>query len=103
MDRGAWQAAVHGVARVGNDEASKPPPIFVVMYKTCDFIDTNSFGVNSQDSIHNYASGEGTWRSQYCCCSAAQLHLTVCDPVDTRLLCPSLSPIVCSDRCPLSQ
>ena len=26
MDRGAWQAAVHGVARVGHDLASKPPP-----------------------------------------------------------------------------
>ena len=26
MDRGAWQAAVHGVARVGHDLATKPPP-----------------------------------------------------------------------------
>ena len=26
MDRGAWQAAVHGVTRVGHDLASKPPP-----------------------------------------------------------------------------
>ena len=26
MDRGAWQATVHGVARVGHDLASKPPP-----------------------------------------------------------------------------
>ena len=25
-DRGAWQAAVHGVARVGHDLVSKPPP-----------------------------------------------------------------------------
>ena len=25
-DRGAWQATVHGVARVGHDLASKPPP-----------------------------------------------------------------------------
>ena len=50
------------------------------MYKTYDFIDTNIFGVNSQDTIHNYASGEGTRRSRYCCCcSATQLHLTVCD------------------------
>ena len=26
MDKGAWQAAVHGVARVGHDLATKPPP-----------------------------------------------------------------------------
>ena len=26
MDRGAWQAAVHGVARVRHDLATKPPP-----------------------------------------------------------------------------
>ena len=25
MNRGAWQAAVHGVARVGRDIATKPP------------------------------------------------------------------------------
>ena len=25
MDREAWQATVHGVARVGHDLASKPP------------------------------------------------------------------------------
>ena len=26
MDRGAWQAILHGVARVGHDLATKPPP-----------------------------------------------------------------------------
>ena len=26
MDRGAWQAAVHGVTRVGHDVEAKPPP-----------------------------------------------------------------------------
>ena len=26
MDRGAWQATVPGVARVGHDLAAKPPP-----------------------------------------------------------------------------
>ena len=26
MDRGAWQATVHGVARVGLDLVTKPPP-----------------------------------------------------------------------------
>ena len=27
MDRGAWQATFHGVARVGHDLVTKPPPI----------------------------------------------------------------------------
>ena len=26
MDRGAWQATVHGVPRVGHDLVTKPPP-----------------------------------------------------------------------------
>ena len=26
MDRGAWRATVHGIARVGHDSATKPPP-----------------------------------------------------------------------------
>ena len=26
MDRGAWQATVHGVTRVGHDLMTKPPP-----------------------------------------------------------------------------
>ena len=26
MGRGAWQATVHGIARVGHDMAAKPPP-----------------------------------------------------------------------------
>ena len=26
MDRGAWRAVVHGVARVGHDRGAKPPP-----------------------------------------------------------------------------
>ena len=29
MDRGAWQATVHGVARVGHDLASKPPYTYI--------------------------------------------------------------------------
>ena len=27
MDRGAWQAMVHGVTRAGHDLVTKPPPI----------------------------------------------------------------------------
>ena len=29
MDRGAWRATVHGVARVGYDLVTKPPPILM--------------------------------------------------------------------------
>ena len=28
MDRGAWRAAVHGVARVRHNLATKPPPLY---------------------------------------------------------------------------
>ena len=31
MDRGAWQATVHGVARVGHDLVTKPPPVGMQM------------------------------------------------------------------------
>ena len=38
MDRGAWQATVHGVARVGHDLATKPPPppdLRSITYQLC--------------------------------------------------------------------
>ena len=31
MDKGAWQATVHGVARVGHDLATKPPPLVYLL------------------------------------------------------------------------
>ena len=34
MDRGAWQATVHGVTRVGDDLATKPPPTTIHLYKS---------------------------------------------------------------------
>ena len=37
------------------------------------------------------------------CSAVAKLGLTLCDPVNIRLPCPSLSPGVCSDSCPLSR
>ena len=30
MDRGAWQAIVHGVTRAGHDLATKPPLIILI-------------------------------------------------------------------------
>ena len=38
-----------------------------------------------------------------CCCSLAKLCLTLWDPMDTRLLCPPLSPRVYTNSCPLSR
>ena len=37
-----------------------------------------------------------------CCCSDTKSCPTLCNPIDCKLLCPSLSPAVCSDSCPLS-
>ena len=34
MNRGAWWATVSGVARVGHDLATKPPPFVVIMSKS---------------------------------------------------------------------
>ena len=41
----------------------------------------------------------------WCCCSVPKLCLTVCNPMDrqARFPCPSLSPRVCLNSCPLSQ
>jgi len=43
----------------------------------------------------------------HCCCSVARSWLTLCDPMDCSTPgfppCPSLSPGVCSNSCPLSQ
>ena len=51
-----------------------------------------------------------TWalehKEGYCCCLVTQLCLALCDPhglQQARLPCPSLSPRVCSNLCPLSQ
>ena len=41
----------------------------------------------------------------HCCCSVAQLYLILWDPHElqqARLSCPSLSPRVCSNSCPLN-
>ena len=35
MDRGAWQATVHVITRVGHDLATKPPLIVTVVKGVC--------------------------------------------------------------------
>ena len=56
----------------------------------------------------NLNKEEVMWRhSEICCCSVAKACPILCDPMDcmqhARLPCPSLSPGVFSDSCPLSQ
>ena len=38
MDRGAWQAIVHGGARVGHDIATTPPPRLICSWQTGKFL-----------------------------------------------------------------
>ena len=38
-----------------------------------------------------------------CCCSVNKSCLTFCDPMGCKFPCPSLSPGVCSNSCPLSR
>ena len=59
--------------------------------------------LNNNSSLRptNVSSTIATWRL---CFLFTQLCLNLCDPWTTaRLLCPSLSPRVCSNSCPLSQ
>ena len=35
MERGAWQATAHGVVRVGQDLATKPPPPYLKLAQYC--------------------------------------------------------------------
>ena len=49
MDRGAWQATVHGVARVGHNLATKPPPN-ILSYPTS----TNSKKESINSTCKNY-------------------------------------------------
>ena len=37
MDRRAWQATVHGIARVRHELATKPPPFFIKLFSLIDY------------------------------------------------------------------
>ena len=59
-----------------------------------------------KQGIHRASLRLGIIRlSPCCCCSVMKLCPTLrpCEPQHTRLPCPSLSPRVCSNSCPLSQ
>ena len=51
MDRGAWRATVHGVARVGHDLVTKPPPYLQV--KLLDNISVFNFLRNYHTVFHS--------------------------------------------------
>ena len=51
MDRGPWQATVHGVARVGHDVVTKPPPYLQV--KLLDNISVFNFLRNYHTVFHS--------------------------------------------------
>ena len=38
MDRGAWQATVHGVTRVGQDLVTKSPGVIKIKYNTLCYL-----------------------------------------------------------------
>ena len=55
-----------------------------------------------------FSSGQGIYiawvfEQIYCFPSVAQSCPPLCDPMDTRFLCASLSPGACSNSCPLGQ
>ena len=50
-DRGAWQATVHGVERVGHDLATKPPP-------------PNVLHSRSEETLYKLAPGSASHESR---------------------------------------
>ena len=74
MDRGARWATVHGVARVGNDLATKPPAM-----KKRKMECHESLSPVNRTSLNDYTF------VLMCVCSVAQSCLTLCDPIDYSL------------------
>ena len=56
MDRGAWQAAVHGVPRVGHDIVTKPPAPRVFI------LDSVLGGIKNKTTEIKYGSRKHTLR-----------------------------------------
>ena len=55
-DRGAWQATVHGVARVGHDLVTKPPPT-----TTSEVYADTSINHSAWDGWHGCLAREQAW------------------------------------------
>ena len=54
MDRGAWQAIVHGVTRVAHDLVTKSPPP--------PYFNKNKLKKNATKWIYNYKNLKTLWR-----------------------------------------
>ena len=64
MDRGAWQVTVHGVARVGHDLVTEPPPPVCGTWKNGadEPIHTGQEQRHRCGGWTRGHSGEGGWR-----------------------------------------
>ena len=51
MDRGAWQATVHGVSRVGHDLATKPLPPWKESYDKLDILKSKDITLPTEGHI----------------------------------------------------
>ena len=100
MDRGAWQVTVHGVARNGQDLATKAPN-----HQEGNVQNPSSLASALYDPrISVWISW--LWKRQR---SVQFSHTVVCESLqpnglqDTRLPCPPSTPGACSNSCPLSR
>ena len=55
MDRGAWQATVHGFERVGHDLATKPPPDASIDIYIFTHRDTHLWSVWQNSDLCNFS------------------------------------------------
>ena len=96
MDRGAWRATVHGVAKSWSQLKQLRSSIMPLIIFNV-FLQSNVLEINFL-VCYNIISA-----SLYCCCSVC---LTPWDPMDwlqhARLPCPLPCPGACSNSCPLS-
>ena len=63
MDRGAWQATVHGIARVGYDLAIKSPPTYIQLTAELPHVFTyQELMLTLENDIKQYLMTPGQWK-----------------------------------------
>ena len=83
MDRGAWRATVHEIARVGHNLAIKPPPLFMYYLKAL-----KSFGLwkESEDKNKGFIFNGIFWNECFYIC--AHIHFAnIVSQLETSLYC----------------